>query len=448
MKNLFFALAVLTAYISSAQTLGYNDIGVLFTNDQINGTARYNAMSGAFGSLGGDLSGITVNPAGAAVFLNSEISFGMDFNGKKTNSDYYGTRSTSDYDDVDFSQTGGVFVFRSNYGNSNNGWGRVAVAFDYSKANNYDNFWLAQGNSNYPTWVNDPNDEDQFYLNSDGQYFENSTNGRNNRYTFTIASELNNNLFLGASFVSYDVDFYQTILMEEYNNDGNNNYLDASMFQQLSTYGYGYSFNLGLIAKATDNLRVGIAYQSPVWYDLGESFLDYDLEIYVSNVDEYYSDISDINRFYYNLRTPSRVTGSLSYIFGKSGLISLDYIYKNYSNIKLTNGNWNQENQDFNRYLKGTSEVRVGTEWRVQKLSLRGGYYFQQNPYKNAYDSDNINGYSFGLGYNFGPVKLDMAYQQNKRTAAYSFYPQYDEVNPVELDSKLSKFTASLIISI
>ena len=87
------------------------------------------------------------------------------------------------------------------------------VAFDYSKANNYDNFWLAQGNSNYPTWVNDPNDEDQFYLNSDGQYFENSTNGRNNRYTFTIASELNNNLFLGASFVSYDVDFYQTILI-------------------------------------------------------------------------------------------------------------------------------------------------------------------------------------------------------------------------------------------
>lgn len=57
------------AYISNAQTLDYNDIGVLFSTENINGTARYNAMSGAFGALGGDLSSIETNPAGAAVFL-------------------------------------------------------------------------------------------------------------------------------------------------------------------------------------------------------------------------------------------------------------------------------------------------------------------------------------------------------------------------------------------
>lgn len=452
MKKLFFIIAVCTVYISNAQTLSYNDIGVLFTNEQINGTARYNALSGAFGSLGGDLSAISGNPAGAAVFLNSEMSFTVDFNTIKTDANYYGERTYSSYDDVEFSQMGGVFVFRTNYGNQpNSGWGKVAVAFDYSKSADFDNFWYAQGNSGYPTWVNDPNSPDpdsEDYPFSDGQYLENATSGRNNKYTFTIASEYNNKIYLGASFISNDVDFYQSVLMEEYNDDGNNNYLDASMFQQLSTYGYGYSFNLGIIAKATDNLRLGFAYQSPVWYDLGERFLDYDLELYVSNVDEYHYEYSDISSYYYNLRTPSRYTGSLSYIFGKSGLISVDYIYRNYSNITLTNGNWNQENQDFNTYLRGTSEVRVGTEWRVEKLSLRGGYHFKQNPYKNSYSSDDNQGFSFGLGYNFGPVKLDIAYQQDSRTGVYDFYPQYDEVNPVELDYKLSKFTASLIINI
>lgn len=448
MKKLLFSIAVLTVCITNAQTLSYNDIGVQFTNEQISGSARYNALSGAFGSLGGEISAISGNPAGAAVFLNSEMGFTLDFNGVKTETNYYGENNYSTYDDVKFSQFGGVFVFRTNYGNRKKGWGKVAMAFDYSKAANFDNFWFAQGNSNYPTWVNDPNNQNKQYLFSDGQYLENATSGRNNKFTFTMAAEYNDKIYVGASFISYAVDFNQTVLMEEYNHDGNNNVLNASMYQQLSTYGYGYSFNLGVIAKATDNLRVGIAYQAPVWYDLGENFLEYDLEIYVSNEDEYHSDYSGLNSYYYTLKTPSRFTGSLSYIFGKSGLISLDYIYKDYSNITLTNGNWGAENKEFQTSLKGTSEVRFGTEWRVQNLSLRGGYHFEQNPYVNSYSSDDKKGFSAGLGYNFGNVKLDLAYQQDSHTGAYNFYPEYNEVDPVNLDSKFSKFTASLIIKI
>lgn len=446
MKKILFAIAVLSAAISSAQTLSYNDIGVLFAKENVSGTARYNAMSGAFGSLGGDISAIGHNPAGAAVFLNSEISFTVDFNEIDTKSNYYGGVNHSSSDDANFGQTGGVFVFRNNY--KTDGWGAVAVAFDYSKANNFDNFWFAEGNSNYPTWVSDPNDEEQFYYYSEGQYLENYTDGRNNKYTFTVASEYNDKIYLGGSFISYNTDFYQRTLIEEYNDDDNGNYLDASMFQELSTYGYGYSFNLGIIAKATKSLRLGFAYQSPIWYNLAENFLEYDLQLYYSNVDEYYNEYSDVSRYNYDLRTPSKYTGSMSYIFGKYGLISLDYTYKNYSNIELRNGNWSSENQIFKQYLQGTSEVRFGTEWRIQKLSLRGGYHYEQSPYKNAFSSDNSEGFSLGLGYNFGTVKFDIAYQQDSKTSSYDFYPEYPEVNPVNLDYKFKKFTATLAINI
>ena len=39
-----------------------------YSNDEIEGSARYSAMSGAFGALGGELSAISINPAGSAIF--------------------------------------------------------------------------------------------------------------------------------------------------------------------------------------------------------------------------------------------------------------------------------------------------------------------------------------------------------------------------------------------
>lgn len=447
MKNLLFFVALGAGYITYAQTLSYNDLGVLFTQEKIDGTARYNGMSGAFGSLGGDITAIESNPAGAAVFIKSEISFSVDFNGTDTKANYYGENIFSKSNNVKFAQTGGVFVFKSNYAANNEGWNKFAFAFNYSTANEYENFWFAQGNSNYPTWTEDPNFENKQYLFSDGQYFQNSTDGRNNKYTFTAASQYNDNLYIGASLISYDVDYYQFIELEEDNYSFDGDFLEASMYQELLTYGNGFSFNFGIIGKPTKNLRLGFAYQSPVWYNLEETYLEYDTEVYYSNVDQVYSDYSGVSNFSYSLRTPSKYTGSFAYIFDKSGLISLDYIYKNYSNIKLNDGPFNAENQSFQNDLNGVSEVRVGTEWRIKNASIRGGYHFEQSPYKNSISSDNKDGYSLGLGYNFGPVKFDIAYQHDSYTAPYNFYPQYPEVNSAELEYKISKVTATLVFN-
>ena len=46
-----------------------------YSNDQIEGSARFSAMSGAFGALGGELSAISINPAGSAIFSKGVASF-------------------------------------------------------------------------------------------------------------------------------------------------------------------------------------------------------------------------------------------------------------------------------------------------------------------------------------------------------------------------------------
>src|SRR5210317_1556397 len=104
MKNLFLAAMLAIASLANAQTLGYNDIGVLFSSENTNGTARFNSMSGAFGALGGDLSAMEVNPAGAAVFLKSEFGISFQSSTTETMSNFYGTSELADSETSNITQ--------------------------------------------------------------------------------------------------------------------------------------------------------------------------------------------------------------------------------------------------------------------------------------------------------------------------------------------------------
>lgn len=449
MKKIFLFAAMIfsIAFISNAQTLSYNDLGVLFSTESINGTARFNAMSGAFGALGGDLSAIETNPAGAAVFLKSEFSLTFGANDIETNSNFYGNNNLTKSSNSNITQSGGVFVFN---GNSRSGWGRIALSFNYSNVNNFENNWFAGGNSNFAPVTDLYDTEPIVYINLENQTFENFTEGKNKKYSFTIASEYNNNLYLGAAINTFDLEYFQRTIINEYNNDGNGNTLDISQTQKLSTYGNGISINLGLISKINDNLRLGLAYHSPIWYSLSEESLEFDDTVFESNdalaLTPAYSGISG---FKYNLKTPSKITGSLAYIFNKQGLVSLDYIYKNYSNIKLTNAEFLNENQNFKTDLENTGELRLGTEWRFDMVSIRGGYFYEKSPYMDAIDTDHIDGFSIGAGIKFRGGKLDISYQNQSNTSPYNIYGSLStDVDSAELNIDKSKVTATLILNI
>ena len=437
-------MALFAAYFSSAQTLSYNDIGELFSKETINGTARFNAMSGAFGALGGDMSAIDINPAGAAVFNTSEVAISLYNKKIETDALFYGINLTSENEYLNIGQAGGVMVFKTN---NRSGWSKVALSFNYAVTNDFNNSWVAKGNSGYAP-ITDLYDPEVVYSNSEGHYLENYTDGKNEKYTFTVASEYNNNLMLGFSLSTHNIEHYQRVLTEEYNSDGIGNTFDISQKQELLTYGDGISLNFGIIAKPDENVRLGLAYQSPIWYALKEEFLEYDVAIYESSTGITSSDYSGTNGFDYNLKTPSKLTGSIAYIFNKSGLISLDYIYKNYSNIKLSNGNFTAENQGFKNDLESSTELRLGTEWRMDAFSLRGGYHYEKNPYKNAYQTDDIEGYSLGAGFKFRGGKIDFSYLNSTNTAPYNFYPANSQVDNAELNLDNSRITATLVLNL
>ena len=446
MKKVLFLLGgLLSSLAINAQVLSNSDVAILFSGEEINGTARFNAMSGAFGALGGDLSAGDINPAGLAIFKNSSFSTSLALRNTDINAGFSGTNTLNDNNYLNLSQGGGVFVFN---GGRHSDMQKIAIGFNYSINRDFENNWFATGNSGFAP-ITDFYDPDVIYGNTEEQTFENFTNGRNDKFVFTFAAQTSENLYVGASITTHSIDFYQSIYAEEFNNDGEGNTFDVSAHEELATFGTGVSFGVGFIAKPSQELRLGVSFQSPTWYELSEEYVAFDDVLFFNGEPDIQRDIESINVFDYNMVTPAKLTGSLAYIVGKEGLISFDYTYKDFKNIKLKpTGEFNDENQNFSNTLKGVSQFKVGAEWRLDKISLRGGYNFEESPYTDAIDSDNISGYSLGVGLKLnGNTRLDFSYQNSTNTDVYNFL-NVDGAEPANLDINNDRFTATLVIGL
>ena len=442
-----------------SQSLGYQDLALLFSKDNNNGSARFNSMSGAFGALGGDVSAIKINPAGVSVFKNSLFSASVNSRTTDITSTYYNNLNTTQNEYFNFSQAGAVFVYKT-YDNSN--WSKFAFSFNYSIRNNFDNHFLSSGNSGFASFTEFPLETGSptQYINADSQHYSNTFNGELGEYNFAISGVYQNDLHLGVAVNTFDLTFAQRSTLREQNNDGNGNTLNAKFYQENITSGTGFSVSAGAIYKVNKSFRLGFSYQSPIWFTevledtniINNDGFFGDTEITVSTDNAIYDNTAGNNfpvqSFNYKLKTPAKTTFSAAYIFGKNGLISADYTLNGYQKMKLTNGDFNSENQFFNTELRNSYTLNVGSEWRFKALSLRGGYHYEQSPDANAIESDNIKGYSFGAGYSFGNTKLDFSYQNRSNSQLYNFYPQYNQVNASELNIDNKVITATLTINL
>lgn len=475
----FLSLFILGLSISSTQAQDFSD-ALRYSQDNLNGTARFRAMGGAFGALGGDFSAITVNPAGSAVFNNNAAAITLSNYNTRNKSNYFGTSTSEKDNSLDLNQLGAVWVFEDFETTSK--WKKFTLAINYDNTNSYSNAIYSQGhnptNSLADYFISHANgisentitgnsfvgmdglyglSGQQAYLGYEGFfinpttpggnqyvsalsgtgnfYQENSisSTGYNGKLSFNAAAEYNKRFYFGLNLNSHFVDFNQTTsFYEDYLDSPNHDTstgVQASRFtNELYTYGTGFSFQLGAIAKVTNEFRAGLAYESPTWYRLNDELLQ---TLSVSCADcgnngtssNFFADPNLVMVYpTYKLQTPGKWTGSLAYVFGKNGLLSFDYIIKDYSNTKFKHTT--NVNTQLSNLLDTSNEFRVGGEYRIKAWSLRGGYRFEESPYKNTNTMGNLTSYSGGLGYNFGDVKLDMSYTFAKRDYQQTFFSQ------------------------
>lgn len=475
-KNLLLLLAVGLTF-STVHSQEMKD-AMRYAQSELQGTARFTAMSGAFGALGADLSSININPAGSAVFNNNQFATTMGFYDTENNSNYFGTSTSASDNSFDLNQAGGVFVFKT--GNPNNDLKKFSMSINYEKTNNFDNSLFSAGvspinsidgyfishangvplsllkNSNYVDLdhgsqqaflgyqgyiinpVADVNTNTLYTSNvrAGGNYYqENSvySHGYNGKLIFNSAVQIKDFLYIGLNLNSHFTDYVQNTNFYEANNnpeDINYRVRNLSFSNSLHTYGAGFSFQMGAIAKLTNEIRMGFAYESPTWYNLQDDLLQTLTAVRSNNVNDKPKDVvAPLGSVYlpYDLRTPGSLTGSIAYVFGKTGLISLDYKYKDYSCTEFSPENdpyFRGLNNEMHNTLGSSNEIRVGGEYRIHNLKLRGGYRFESSPYNDSVTIGDLNSFSGGLGYNFGPIKLDFSYVHTHSTSQEQFFSQ------------------------
>jgi hypothetical protein len=475
-KYIFLILTGLS--ISAAQAQDITD-AMRYSQDNLNGTARFRAMGGAFGALGGDLSSLNINPAGSAIFANNQFGVTLSNYNTKNNSNYFGTKSKDSDNSFILNQAGGVMVFK-NYDQKSN-WKKLSVAVNYENTNNYNNDVFSMGvnptnsidqyflsyangvplglikNSAYrnlnhgaqqaymgfegyiinPVSTNDGNTQYIPNVPAGGNYYQENeihTNGYNGKLSFNAATSYKDKLFIGINLNSHFADYTRNTSFYE-DNANNTSAVDQinrlRFDNQLYTYGNGFSFQVGAIAKVTDQVRLGLAYESNTWYKLYDETTQKLVTVQSNNTGELPPTIVDpqiINVYEsYKLQTPGKWTASFAYVFGKTGLLSVDYAIKDYGNTKFkptNDSHFRGVNNTMSNELTSSSEVRVGAEYKIKLLSLRAGYRYEQSPYKNSATMGDLNGYSGGLGYNFGATKVDLAYSYAKRNSQQAFFNQ------------------------
>lgn len=476
-KKLFVSLFCLGGLLSAQNITD----ALRYSTDELSGTARFKSMSGAFGALGGDLSALGINPAGSAVFSSSEFVLSFGNEASKFQNTY--NRTIKNNKDADFllNQTGIVFSIPD--GRTNAKWKKIVLGFNYNGVKNFNNKDISfAGNSvknlgdyfthfangipqsqiivdesknetissvykylagnhgfnsqqaflGYQGYLVNPNskDPDETGYTSNAvakttlQNFEISSEGGISQYDFNFAAQYGDDIYLGINLNSYNVDFFRKIYHTEDYSDGNVKFADFQ--NSLKTTGSGFSLQLGAIAKITNELRVGASYKSPTWYTLNDETTQY-LKT------AYYEGDKAIPRFVvpdavnvyeeYKLRTPGSWTASVAYIFGKSGLLSFDYIYKGYGGMQFKTDFLKPENQVIQNELGDVNIIRFGGEYRIKALSLRAGMRYEQSPYKGVNKPvGDLKGYSLGVGYSFGGIRFDVSYDIAKQDFQYQPY--------------------------
>lgn len=505
MKRIVFSLIVAL----SMSTLSAQNItdALRYSDETLNGTARFNALSGAFGALGGDFSALAINPAGGAVFLRNSASASFSLSNRNNSATYFGTNNESSEGDVNINQAGAIFVFNSPYEDSK--WKKFTLGINYGNTQNFDDelFIAGTGNQTIGNFFLDqaqgvplsllelqPNetlgDLYSFLGETQGTFAQNAllgfqgfiidpvsgdpdnteytlgiapgnfnqefllrSQGYNGKYTVNFATQYTDKFFFGINLNSHVIDYDQSTFLFESNENQGSSVSRIGFENNLSVLGSGFSAQFGGLMKINESFRVGLAYDTPTWYTISEETTQY-LETRSNEGDQSINRIIDpgvINVFAdYKLRTPGKVTGSAAYVFGEQGLISFDYSYKDYSQIKFRPTNdplFVVQNDLISSNLKGATTYRLGGEYRIEKFSLRGGFSYAESPFENENLGGETTGYSGGLGYNFGNYTFDLSYNRTEQSRAQELLNS-GLTRTANVDTSINNFVFTLGLSL
>jgi len=452
------------------------------------GTARSMAMGNAFTALGGDLGGLSINPAASGVFRCSQFTFTPGLTISRSNVDYLGNGAQARNTGLTLSNLGAVFTFDTGnysgllnynfgfvynkkssfrsamraYGTTDNSSmlssiaaGLDGVGKDLLEQNDFtsDISWPAQLAWN--SYVLAPlsvlggkyADVNDAYLASTENYdeasdelriggaldqaFSRKVKGSNEEFAFNFGGNFSDFLYFGVNLNLHTVsqtveEYYEEVAQNPSLFDDGFVSMDNSFW--LRTVGTGVNFKFGAIVTPIAGLRLGATVTTPTWYSLTDEW-DYTMNTAFNNGNSY-TEYSPTGTYSYRITAPMRWSLGAAYTFLDRGLISVDYENVNYANarLKASNGGqgiFSEENSWISQNFVNSHILRAGAEVRVtDAFSLRAGYQYY-SPSGKGYAARSA--VSAGLGFNLSPAtSLDLAWTRMAAcTDSFQLYDDY-----------------------
>ncbi|MDA3911860.1 MAG: hypothetical protein PF448_10935 [Bacteroidales bacterium] len=452
---------IIAIFAFSLTAFGQNQVDALrYSALDGTGTARFTSMAGAFSSLGGDFSAISLNPAGLGVYRSSEFTFTPSISYTRSQSDFLSNSETDFTYNVNMGNIGYVgtilidddeyalksMSFGFGYNNLNNfdevieieGENTINSMTDHfasrasgSDYSSFDNFYLSPA---WETYLFDPIVPDtNVYMSAydargQSQRMDINRKGHMGEYVFSMGLNFNHELYIGASFGIQNVSFSQNIFYKE--EDPDNLITDFNSFNytdRLEADGTGYNFKIGAIYRPIDWMRVSAALHTPTFYNMYE---EYSTNFSSTFVDTSYSYASPSGYFSYSLISPLRVVTGMSFIVMDQAIVSLDYEFLDYSISKLRSDDYsfNAENDAIQDAFKASHAFKVGAEYKLGLIALRGGYSYITNPYATGQlnSGNDLMKFSGGFGFRTQSFFFDMAYVYQNKSNKYLMYEGYE----------------------
>lgn len=452
------------------------------------GTARSWAMGGAFGAIGADPASASTNPAGFGLYNASELSLTPVFEVNDSRATYYGNATSSAQQRLALQNMALMLNYPSEGGKKWRG-GTFGISFDRQSSFHWKERAMADRvpGSIIQRFVNEAQGTSYQQLESGALPFSSGlawyayamdtipgdsasyigaiptgtntkqdqlvdASGRLNTTSFFYANNFNDKVYFGITLGLVGVRFERYTTHKETTADPAIDLETLRYKEDLVTTGNGVDVKVGMIARATDKLRLGASFHSPMWLLLSDAY-GYSLLTNFRAGDGYVED-SPTGSFSYRVNTPWRVLASAAYQVGKSGIISVDYTYTDYRNARLRASrelvdeyDFALENELIRDRFRGTHGVRAGTEWRSGAWYIRGGWAYVPSGYGN---NDKRQGSAYriftgGLGFRQTHFNIDLAVMYGKRTTQwYTYSPEL--VDPVS--SRLGDVRTMLTLSL
>lgn len=457
--------------------LGQNEMDVLrYTDTDFFGSARTEAMAGSFGALGADFTAIQINPAGIGRFSSSHFSFGLTNTTPRVTAEYQDEETLTTSNNTKIGNIG--VVFTGDISGENNGKMYRQFTIGYTRLRNFQMEKQYEGqnfNSLLDVFANDgagiPLEDFSIYderpfstglaldaealfydpinqtyqsrLTSGDMYHERTirTEGGIGEWHIGISENYLNKLYYGASFGIRRIKYNQYVFHKEtVLEPDSTSILAFDYFNNLEVVGRGWNIKLGMIYLPHESLRLGLAFESPTWLNIVEEF-DADMIAYHNfGTVEVPEEFKPFGGFDYRMRTPMKLRGSMAFIFENRGALNFDLEFLDYgrgqlnaaANASINSYDFEFENNEVQAQFRPVLNLRIGGEYLItREVFIRGGFGLLPQPYQR--EINNFSGinktFALGLGYEKGPLNLDMSFR------SFNFNEDYYAFDPSQLDN-------------